>query len=407
MKKLFLLFGLITGSFLSAYAQVEFEKGYFIDASNQRIECLIRNLDWRNNPTKFDYKLSMETPVQEASIMTVREFGIVGVSKYVRNTVEIDRSSIDIQSLSGKRNPEFQEEQLFLKVLVEGKASLYMYLEGNFIRFFYRTNDSVAKQLIYKQYWADGSIGHNNYFRQQLLEQLSCPSIVVNDIKNTNYRKKDLESLFVKYNKCVNAHYITYQPPKRENVFNLSIRPGVTFSDLFVENKTISKEYDFGSQFSFRYGIEAEFMLPFSTKKWSFIMEPTYQHYESHLTEKTASTFGGEREAIVNYNSIDLPLGFRHYFFLNDDVKFFANASYVLSFDVNSTLKFSTSDYSEVYNSLNISPRRNLAFGFGCNYLDKYSMEARLSTGREILGDYLVWNSSYRALSVIFGYSIF
>lgn len=65
------------------------------------------------------------------------------------------------------------------------------------------------------------------------------------------------------------------------------------------------------------------------------------------------------------------------------------------------------SDYSEVYNSVTINPRRNLAFGVGCKYLDKYSVEARYSTGREILGDYLYWRSSFKAFSVVFGYSIF
>jgi hypothetical protein len=407
MKKLLLICGLITVSILSVYAQVEFEKGYFIDESNQRIECLIRNLDWRNNPTKFDYKLSMETPVQEASIVTVREFGIVGVSKYVRNTVGIDRSSIEINSLSGKRNPEFQEEQLFLKVLVEGEASLFMYLDGNLTRFFYRTNDSVAKQLIYKQFWADGSIGHNNSFRQQLFDLLRCPSILMKDIEDINYRKKDLEQFFVKLNECVNSEYVTYEPPKSQKAFNLSVRPGVNYSNLFVENKTIPKEYDFGNQFNFRIGIEAEFGLPLNGNKWSFIIEPTYQHYKSHLTEKTVNTFVWEKESIVDYKSIELPMGIRYYFFLNDDSKLYANAAYILDFSFNSTMKFSISEYSEVYESLDYKSRRSLALGVGYKYLDKFSMEVRYNMGREILGDYLYWNSSYKTLSVIFGYSIF
>lgn len=408
MKKFIVFMSFIVSSLTIVCAQADFEKGYFVDESNQRIDCFIRNLDWRNNPTKFDYKLSMEAPVQEASILTVREFGIVGVSKFVRNTVDIDRSSIDIQLLSSMRNPEFQEEQLFLKVLVEGQASLFMFVDGNLTRFFYKTTDSAVKQLIYKQYKVNGKIGHNNYFRQQLLEQLICPSISLSAFKNINYRQRDLADLFVKYNECVNAQYVYYEPIKRDRDINLSIRAGVSYSDLFVENKGIEKEFDFGSQFGFRFGVEAEFMLPFSTNKWSFILEPTYRHYDSSWSEETSSTFRDEIKAIVKYNSIDLPLGFRRYFLMNEEFEFFAGASYVLSFDVNSSLKYSTtSDYSEIYNSVKINPRRNLAFGVGCKYLDKYSVEARYSTGREILGDYLYWRSSFKAFSVVFGYSIF
>jgi hypothetical protein len=70
-------------------------------------------------------------------------------------------------------------------------------------------------------------------------------------------------------------------------------------------------------------------------------------------------------------------------------------------------MKFSISEYSEVYESLDYKSRRSLALGVGYKYLDKFSMEVRYNMGREILGDYLYWNSSYKTLSVIFGYSIF
>ena len=102
MKNNILFFAIILLS-LNCYAQVTYEKGYFINNANQKIHCLIKNVDWRNNPTAFEYKLSENDTSQIANIKTVKEFGVTHFSKYVRRTVNIDRYSVDINELSKKR----------------------------------------------------------------------------------------------------------------------------------------------------------------------------------------------------------------------------------------------------------------------------------------------------------------
>ena len=64
-----------------------------INESNQRIECLIKNIGWINNPTMFEYRLSQNGTIQKATIQIVKEFGINNVSKYIRVKTNIDRSS--------------------------------------------------------------------------------------------------------------------------------------------------------------------------------------------------------------------------------------------------------------------------------------------------------------------------
>ena len=172
MKKQLLILAFLSITILRSYSQIKFENGYFINDTNQKVECLIKNIDWRNNPIEFEYMLSQNAIIQKASIKTVKEFGINGVTKYIRTTVNIDRSSDDLKNMSSERNPIFQEEQLFLKVLVEGKASLLLYENGNLTRFFFKTNDSITSQLVYKQYLAENRISQNNYFRQQLFSRL-------------------------------------------------------------------------------------------------------------------------------------------------------------------------------------------------------------------------------------------
>ena len=53
MKKnlLLLLVSILT---VNVYSQISLEEGYYIDNSNQKINCLIKNLDWKNNPTHLN-----------------------------------------------------------------------------------------------------------------------------------------------------------------------------------------------------------------------------------------------------------------------------------------------------------------------------------------------------------------
>ncbi len=82
MKKgLFIIF-IITFSFKS-YSQITFEKGYFINNNNKKIDCLIKNNDWKNNPIEFNYKLLNDKNIQIASINSIKEFGIYNYSKFI------------------------------------------------------------------------------------------------------------------------------------------------------------------------------------------------------------------------------------------------------------------------------------------------------------------------------------
>lgn len=107
MKTNFLFIFFFLFLVIKAYSQIEFEKGYFINLENERIECLIKNKDWKNNPIEFEYKLSETGNYKKEGVTTVKEFGIDNISKYIGREVQIDRSSENIQALSSTREPEW------------------------------------------------------------------------------------------------------------------------------------------------------------------------------------------------------------------------------------------------------------------------------------------------------------
>ena len=389
---------------IRSFSQIVFENGYFIDESDLKTECLIKNVDWKHNPTEFEYKLSPTEAIQIANIQNIKEFGINGVSKYIRAIVKLDRSSDLLYNMSSDRNPDFQEEQLFLKILIEGKASLFLY---NVTRFFYKLDDSEIRPLVYKRYLHNNKLAYNNSFRQQLLVDLKCQGIYTNNVNNIEYSQRDLKRFFIEYNECSNSAYIEYEPEQKRDFFNLSFRPGLNCSSLAIQSfQSDDLDTDFGNRISYRFGIESEFILPYNKNKWSIIIEPTYQSYKAEERIETSEVVGGIRVSEVNYKSIDVSFGLRHYFFLNNVSKIYTNISYIYDIDINSDIEFRRIDGS-VFNSFEIEQRGgNLALGFGYKYKDRYSLEIQYQTSREVLSNQF-WESKYKTVSVIFGYSLF
>jgi hypothetical protein len=102
----------------------------------------------------------------------------------------------------------------------------------------------------------------------------------------------------------------------------------------------------------------------------------------------------------VKYASIELPIGLRHYFFLSEKSKVFVNASFIFDFSVNSVIDYGSGPGLEIVSPL------NAAFGLGYKY-DRFSLEYRYQTSRELVGRYPIWISDYMTSSVVFGYQIF
>ncbi len=391
---LFLFLALLT---FSSFGQVNFEKGYFINNENQRIECLIKNYDLILNPKEIEYKLDENDMPQQGNLINIKEFGIIGSSRFVRADVKIDVSPWEMDKLSKVRNPEWSEQRLFLKVLVEGKATLYFYNGEELFRFFYSVNDTAIKQLIYKEYSVDDSrIATNRKFREQLWIDMRCENAKMSSVENLDFKKAALEKYFKKYNECNNSSSIVYEKKDKKNSFHLKLTPGLSiFSVSVSDNFYEIYNTEFKNKLNFRIGVETEYILPFNKNKWGIIFEPTYEHISSKQQAGTAT-------ATINYNSIEFPLGLRYYFFLNNELKLFANAFYTpgFSLDFNSTITY---DYPFA-SPLDIETKYALAFGCGIGF-KKLIAEIRYYTQRDMLNNFY-WNSKYSNLSVIVGFKI-
>lgn len=381
----------------SCLAQVKFEPGYFITENNEREACLIKNSDWKNNPTEFKYKSSADSEVNSKSIETVKEFGIDNYSKFRRFIVDIDRSSEIVRDMSWERQPDFERDTLFLKVLVEGEATLYAYNEKNIRRYFFQNRGSDVQQLVYKKYRTSGNrVGINEDYKGQLFNNLKCDEQVRPDIRNLSYSGDDLVEVFIKYNNCVESKFVNYFAKGAKAKLHFTLRPGINRSSLIIEDGgSTTRNTDFGSELNFRFGAEIEIILPFNRNKWGIIFEPTYQKFQ-----KTVEQPSRNQVSTIKYSSIEFPFGLRHYFFFNDQSKLFANALIVYDSEIDKELQFSRGNNLELRSSL------NYMLGLGFKFNDFLSLEFRLSTSRHIV-DVPTFYTDYKTASLLFGFSFF
>ena len=394
-KKSFLLLILLFA--IKSYGQISFENGYFISIENEKIECFIKNLDWKNNPSSFVYKLTENGIEKKGTILNVKEFGINIATKYVSRTVFIDESSSFLNSLSNKRRAELKKETLFLKVILEGEANLYKYQNSDTKRFFYNQDNSKIEQLIFKKYKdSEDKIRENNGFRNQLFKDLKCLNNN-SKLKKLKYNTKEITNYFIDYNKCKNSKITNYKSKKeKRDLFNLSIRARANSASINISNaNSISSKMTFDHAVGFGLGVEAEFIMPFNKNKWAFTMEPTYQT----ISAKGKRVLG---DVELKYSSIEFPIGIRHYFFLSKDAKIFVNANLIIESSFNSGVYNTKTNYQV----LNIQARPYAGLGFGYKHKNKFSIELKYHTNKEILGDYVFYATDNKTLSLIIGYSI-
>lgn len=394
--RILLLLFLFLGYHFST-AQKLFEKGYIINQTGEKTTCFIKNQDRKKNPTQIEYKLTKEGEVNIGTLKAIKEFAFDSGSKYVRASVGVDRSESGFNK-EAKREVSLVTETIFLKVLFEGKANLYKYEEGDFIKYFYSINDKEISQLIYKIYLNPNfTKGENETYKKQLFDDLDKKCASLDDIKDLSYTQRDLLEFFDAYNRCLGSGEVTYVQPTKPKLVNINIRAGYSYSSLLVdymfENSIREWDSDFGGKSGIRVGVEAEIVSGFNRGKWALTLDPTYQSYSNDLRFN-------DQVRTVEYSSIELPVGIRHYMLLSQDAKLFINANYVLDVVLNSRLRYP----DEL--DLESASKVNIAAGIGFNYLNRYSVELRYGFNRNILKDFRIFESEYRSISLMFGYTI-
>jgi len=391
MRKLFLTFLYVI---ISIYTQAQntYEKGYYLNNGGKKTEGLIKIQDWRKNPAEFQFKTSDDAQPVRMNIDSITEFGVTGISRYIRKKVKIDRSGELISELSIYREPVFNEEVLFLRMVVEGKHRLYEYIaENNLTRYFIESDNSAIEQLIYKSYLFDNkNVGKNNDFRKQLWLHLRCEDVSMAQIEETEYERNSLTRLFEEFNQCDQTGFVSYKKKARYDDFNLTIKPGLNVSTFDIRNPVIEDQVvNIGAKAGFQIGCEVEFILPFGKARWALLVEPGYLFYEAKGSSRWTT-------ADVTYHSVELPVGIRYYLLNGKTSRIFINGSVMVSHSINSEVFYYYQRFLLIHDNVNGSA------GIGYKYKNRFSMELRAGTHRK----FVVGSAEYKSISFLLGYSI-
>lgn len=404
MRKSILVFALVVGNFSMLFAQTTFQKGYFVDNNNVRTECLIKNEDWLSNPTKFNYKVSDDGVVQSAKIAAVQMFGIYNILKFIRANVNVDVSSDNTDNISSTIEPEWQLKTLFLKVLVEGKASLYCYT-SNTIRFFYTSqNNDTIRELVYRSYLTENnSIQTNKAYLTQLKNDVYCSNSSNIYIQEMNYGINALNTYFKNYNSCVNSNYTSYDIRKtkingKNSAFHVDAFGGIDAAAMHLSNASVSNWY-FSRKLFPVIGIGLAYILPWNNNKWELLLQPSFHE----IVGTAAASDLGFGNSNVKYSAIDLPIGLRYYSFLKNNSKIFFTAFCTPAF---ASIQLNKNISANNGKQLNIRNNNAFALGIGYSWFKKFSIEGQYHFSQNITSDYILWNTHYDRFVFIVSYRI-
>jgi hypothetical protein len=424
--KSFLLFGLCLILSIGLSAQIKFEQGYVITDKNERIECLIKNISWKSSPKSIEYRLTENSEIKVLDISEFNEFEIYNESKYKKFEVEIDRDEFtdERNQISKNKDPQFKKEIILLKYVTEGYASLFSFNESNVDKFFYATDTSQVKQLIYKRYIKlthqvgelvnehydvnKSMVIYTNYeYKNQLLNDLKCEGITQKSVEQLKYNQKELLHFFDKYNACKNSKRIDYTK-KNGNLINVYLQGGISYTQLQLYNlyKTnFDVDIVFDYEIAFRYGFELEYILPYKKKKWAFSVSPAFISYntEKHVDYMEYGVIPREVNVTAEYNEIEIPIGLKYYMYLGDKSKIDFNASVITAYSFNSLID---SDSPFLHDLVPGIKGINYQFGVGYVFANALSLDIKYRTNNTLMGAYSYWDGHLNTISMTLGFNI-
>lgn len=370
-------------------AQVTFDPGAITDASGKTFTCLIRNEGWVSNPEDLTYKIGENGDVRSLTLREIKEFHIDSIVSYVKAKVTLDMSSPNVGYYSKRRDPEWQDAEVLLKVLVDGdKARLYGWRKGNLQRFFYATSaDGPIVALVYKKYIIDEKTGVNNQFREQLRQlQKTLGTDIDLNVDGIAYDTRDLTKAFITLN-GLSGKKMT-QTEKGD--FNLRIGAGVSLAHVDYHSTTGSAH--FGQNTNAYFTLEAEYIFGFNRQKWAAFAGMGTTSYNPESVSVLE-----ENDTRVRYAVVEVPFGARYYMYLSDRSR--------LSLDFGITAAFLRhGEFEDTYGRLQMESSLNafVSAGYQWNRLGVY---VRYNGQRELV-DYNSITVKYKSAAMVVTYKL-
>jgi hypothetical protein len=414
-----ILLVLIGLSSYTATAQIKFKKGYIITKDGEKINCFIKDREWLNEPTTYTYKKAKDGTAFTIDTNNIQELKIAN-RVFIRKLVDIDIPANGSFNLRSRKNTKKVSKELLLERIIDGDLQLFLYDRNSFKKFFIQKNNSEIIQLNYKKYVDDDDkIKEDNLFRKQLWDNFKCEGDKISNFSRTKYSRKALVSIIKKYASCANLNISVSKKEKVNFKEFINVSPKIGFNStnltMFPESN-LSKAYESKvNNFGPSFGAEVEFLLPLLNRKIAIVasllhrgaVDITYNHVNPN------PPYSGDVN--ITYDSfLNTSVGFRYYFYLNDDSQIFSSLH--LSVDeINGNFNYNSNQNSLRYTNVDLDVNNQyLTFGVGYKYkkyfvevLYSHSSKDGLRNSEDLLPQLSTWSFNRNVLSINFGYNIF
>ncbi len=395
-------------------AQVSFDKGFYVNNNGEKIECYIKNKNWKKYPNFILTKKNLGSNAVKIDIAEVRSFQIGEALKFVRKNVLIDNASDNLQNLEKTTQFNFVKETIFLRYLIEGEKNLLHYSDGNTNKYFYYSKIDTLQQLAYKRVYV-GNEGVQdklhlkvvplNEYKVQLGSLVNCGKETELALQSLEYLQKPLVKYFRAYYECSGKEYTDFLKLMNKTTIAVSPKFGVQLGSYKFNVGNFKTDAHIDLKISYRIGAEFEFNFPFDRYRWSLLLNPMFQTYKGNGTFDYVNTASQTLEGTVElvHNSVEFPILVRRYFFLKNRNALFIQAGTLIDFNFNSYFSYDRFNNLRV---LAVSGTSPLVFGLGYRFKERVALEFHYNLPR-MLAQITSTLNAYQNFSINFSYAIF
>lgn len=248
----FSCFFCLSCNFLSA--QINLCEGFYVNLNGDTVKGKVDFQNWLSNPDKINFTTSgLDKDIKPLSPNELKLFKFFRKDKfeefYVSKKMRLELSQSNLSNLSSESKPIWSDSMdLFLKVLVKGRLTLYLYhdnikINNNYVgkdHFFIEDSSGNIEELIYKKYVNSSNVTQlNEEFKSQLLKKvIDCSKTSIDEINRLQFKYNQIIRAISDYNKCFNEPiFYEFKFEKRHKEFgflagSMMTKIGMTNSDL-------------------------------------------------------------------------------------------------------------------------------------------------------------------------------
>ncbi len=385
-------------------AQVKFEEGYLVDLDGDTLRVFVEVQSWTKNPDEVIYRQNAEATTERAGPATVQAFCVEGL-KFASKVIEVDITPEDVREVGNSLDAKIVRRNVFLKVLVEGEATLYLYDDNRRRKFYYSVGEGEVTPLVYRRLAYSGeTVRENNSYQTQLNHVVNCNK-TQKEVENVDYNLNSLVRYFQEYNECKGTAQMSYLRNNRFKQFHVYLKGavGMMSADLLIlSRRSNSFETEISGEPLYSFGLESEYSWSSKKKRFSVILSAGYQQFTFEDLRATDSLS-------MEGKFIQIGVGTRYSIHFNESARWFASAGYAHYLSAGAGYTYRDDEFlrnpSDVEFDLNSGPGYFL--GTGVELRNRFLVQVRYDARIEKENDYVLRNPTFSTFSIDLGYRLF